>query len=175
MPVPAPMLATAGRPPDDPGRWAFEMKWDGMRAITTAAGGTCRFFSRNMRDVSRAFPELTAAVAALAGQREMIIDGEIIAPEPATGAPSFARLQHRMHVTRPAAELIRAFPVQLFVFDLLELDGRPLMTLPYLERRSWLADSALTGPLVSTPPFWTDVDAATMLDLAREHQLEGIL
>ncbi|WUV51472.1 hypothetical protein OG563_00060 [Nocardia vinacea] len=46
------MLATAGRPPDDPGRWAVEMKWDGMRAICRVSGGRAAFYSRNRNNVT---------------------------------------------------------------------------------------------------------------------------
>ncbi|MEV0759592.1 ATP-dependent DNA ligase [Nocardia sp. NPDC050435] len=175
MSVPAPMLATAGRPPEDSRLWARELKWDGMRAVAVVSAGQCRFYSRNLRNVTPAFPELAAEVGALAGKRSMIIDGEIIAPEPSTGAPSFVRLQHRMHVARPTVELIRAYPTQLFAFDVLEIEGRSTMALPYSERRSRLVDLEINAPLVRTPPSWTDVGSDDLLVLAQQHHLEGIV
>ncbi|MCC3328349.1 non-homologous end-joining DNA ligase [Nocardia abscessus] len=169
------MLATAGRPPDTPGRWAIEMKWDGMRAICRLAGERVELFSRNRNNITVCYPELTAGLAQRPPGTDMILDGEIVALDPATGAPSFARLQQRMHLTRPARELVRAVPVQLFVFDLLELDGASSMALSYVERRARLAELDLTGAGVRVPPYWTDIPVDTMLDTAASHRLEGVV
>ncbi|MGV9677816.1 non-homologous end-joining DNA ligase [Nocardia sp. NPDC003482] len=170
------MLAVAGRPPEGAGRdWAIEMKWDGVRSVTRCGGGSCQFTSRNGRDVTRAYPELAEAVAAVAGRRDLLVDGEIVALDPATGAPSFARLQHRMHVVRPGPALIADYPVQFFVFDLLASEGTSLLRLPYTERRARLDKLSLSGPSVQVPPYWIDVDADTMLKLAADHALEGIV
>ncbi|MGW4330460.1 ATP-dependent DNA ligase [Nocardia sp. NPDC004573] len=155
MSVPAPMLATAGRPPDTPGRWAIEMKWDGMRAVCRLAGERVELFSRNRNNVSACYPELAAALTQRAHGTDMIVDGEIVAPDPGTGAPSFARLQQRMHLTRPAREPVAAVPVQLFVFDLLEREGVGTMGLPYVERRARLSELDITGNGVRVPPYWT--------------------
>ncbi|MEU2175316.1 non-homologous end-joining DNA ligase [Nocardia sp. NPDC019219] len=175
MSVPAPMLATPGRPPDAPGRWAIEMKWDGMRAICGITGGRVELYSRNRNNVTASYPELSAALAECAHGTDMILDGGIVAPDPATGAPSFARLQQRMHLTRPTRELVAVVPVQLFVFDLLELDGAGTMALPYVDRRARLGELDLTGAGVRVPPFWTDIPVATMLDTAASHRLEGVV
>ncbi len=71
--------------------------------------------------------------------------------------------------------LMRAVPIQYFAFDLLSVHCRLITALPYSERRRRLEDAALSAAAVQTPPSWTDVDAATMLELAREHRLEGIV
>jgi bifunctional non-homologous end joining protein LigD len=170
----APMLAVAGRPPDVPGLWSIEMKWDGMRAIARSSRD-CRLSSRTGRDVTATFPEVAATLDELTRGHELIIDGEIVAPDPALGAPHFGRLQRRMHLRRPTAVLMRAVPIQYFAFDLLAIDGQLITTLPYSERRLRLEDAALSATAVQTPPSWTDVDAATMLELARKHRLEGIV
>ncbi|WP_405167748.1 non-homologous end-joining DNA ligase [Nocardia sp. NBC_01499] len=169
------MLAVSGRPPADTGRWAIEMKWDGIRAIGRSVGGSCRFYSRNNRDLSGSFPELTTAFADVLGDRDVLIDGEIVAPEPGTGVPSFRRLQRRMHVVKPSVELLREVPVQYLVFDLLSDSGESLMALPYTERRARLDELAIDLPLARTPPYYADVDATTMLGVARDHGLEGIV
>ncbi|MEW1734343.1 ATP-dependent DNA ligase [Nocardia beijingensis] len=170
----APMLAVAGQPPDVPGVWSIEMKWDGMRAIAQT-GRRCRLSSRSGRDVTATFPEVAAALDVLTEGRGLIIDGEIVAPDLASGAPQFGRLQRRIHVQKPSAVLMRAIPIQYFAFDLLGADGQLITGLPYSQRRRRLVDVALSSASVQTPPSWSDVDAATMLDLAREHQLEGIV
>ena len=172
--VPAPMLATAGRPPIGTG-WAVEMKWDGARTVALCDGERCRLHSRNGRDVSGIYPELTIALSALARGRPTVVDGEIVAPDPRTGAPSFPRLQSRIHVAKPTAALIRTTPVEFYAFDLLALDGAPTTGLPYLERRRRLVDLSMSGPLVRTPPHWIGTDTKILLDLARDHGLEGIV
>lgn len=151
------------------------MKWDGVRAIVRVEGGTCRFTSRNARDISRSYPELGAALAAAAPDGPLVLDGEIVAPDPVTGAPSFGRLQHRMHVVAPTRALIDAYPVQFTLFDVLELDGTSLLRRPYGERREHLAELELGGDLVTVPPFWTGVRPAVLLDVAAQHHLEGIV
>ncbi|WP_433665329.1 non-homologous end-joining DNA ligase [Nocardia sp. CA-128927] len=169
------MLAVSGRPPADTGLWAIEMKWDGIRAIGRSVGGECRFYSRNNRDLSGSFPDLTTIFAELLDGRDVILDGEIVAPEPGTGVPSFRRLQHRMHVVNPNAELLREIRVQYLIFDLLAVNGESIMSLPYFERRARLDELAIDLPLASTPPYYSNVDANTMLDVARDHGLEGII
>jgi bifunctional non-homologous end joining protein LigD len=167
------MLAVAGRPPNT-AAWAIEMKWDGVRAVIVNDGEGCRLYSRNRRDVTSSYPELAAAIAESARGRELILDGEVIAQKP-SGAPSFGLLQRRMHVVRPSQQLIRSVPVQLYAFDVLTADGEDVTGLPYLTRRARLADLELSAPLVSVPPHWLEVDADRMLEVAREHHLEGIV
>ncbi|WP_245925372.1 ATP-dependent DNA ligase [Nocardia nova] len=173
--VPAPMLATAGRPPDDSDLWAFEMKWDGMRAITLLDNGEARTYSRNGREATASFPELADVLADTAAGRRLIIDGEIVAPELPTGIPSFRRLQHRMHIARPPATLIASVPVQLFVFDVLAIGDTDTTALPYVQRRDLLDELDLAGTLVRVPPYWTGIAPAQMLDAAADHGLEGIM
>lgn len=170
---PTPMLATLGRPPVGEG-WAFEMKWDGQRAVTEDRDGAVRLFSRNGNDITTAFPELTGPIADAVDGHDVIQDGEVVALDE-KGRPSFSRLQRRMHVLRPTMQLRNAFPVTYYVFDVLALDGESTTGLPYPERRALLDGLALTGRRVQVPPFWTGVDGDRMLALAREHHLEGVV
>ncbi|MGW0359243.1 ATP-dependent DNA ligase [Nocardia nova] len=173
--VPAPMLATAGRPPENSDLWGIEMKWDGMRAIGLVDGEQVGLFSRNGREVTASFPELAAALADTAVGRRFVVDGEVVAPDLQSGVPSFGRLQHRMHIARPPAGLIASVPVQLFVFDVLSIGDADLTGRPYTVRRELLVALELTSTLVRVPPYWTDVAPAQMLDTAAEHGLEGIV
>jgi bifunctional non-homologous end joining protein LigD len=61
------------------------------------------------------------------------------------GRPSFALLQRRLHVTRPALALVAAVPVTSIAFDLLRQAGRPLLRSPYAQRHALLDSFALTG------------------------------
>src|SRR5690625_7831610 len=89
------MLALRGEP--GAGEWCYEMKWDGVRAITQVVDGGVRVMSRNGNDVSSTYPEL-AELAQLA-PAGTIVDGEIVALN-AAGAPDFGVLQRRMKLTR---------------------------------------------------------------------------
>lgn len=166
------MLATGGAPPDGPG-WAVEMKWDGVRIIAVREDGGCRLYSRNGNDVSSAYPEIVAALKAVSGKGSLVLDGEIIAQD-RDGAPSFGLLQRRMHVVRPGEQLVAEVPVQYFIFDVLGVDGVDVTGETYLERRDRLAELRPSVP-VSVPPYWTDVDAEKLLEVASEHRIEGIV
>jgi bifunctional non-homologous end joining protein LigD len=171
----APMLAhtAKGLPPDDAG-WAYEIKWDGVRAIAYSEPGRLRFESRNHNDISASYPELRAFNRALSSHRA-ILDGEIVAFDD-DGRPSFGRLQGRMHISSESAARRRAkeIPVAYIVFDLLWLDGHSLMDLPYAERRERLAQLALQGPHWQTPDHVVG-DGAAVLEASLANGLEGIV
>ncbi|WP_082170422.1 ATP-dependent DNA ligase [Rhodococcus ruber] len=171
--APPPMLATLGDVPTGSG-WAFEWKWDGQRAIAVVRSGECRLFSRNGNEATNSFPELAEVLSGALRGREGIVDGEVVALDE-KGRPSFSRPQRGMHVQRPTAQIRAAAPVSFFAFDVLEVDGQSTTGLPCLERRAMLTDLVTPGPRVQVPPHQTDVDGRKMLDLAREHGLEGVV
>ncbi|MGH2942642.1 MAG: DNA ligase D, partial [Solirubrobacteraceae bacterium] len=177
-PMPArltPMLAKPSRelPPDDE-RWAYEIKWDGVRAIAYSEPGRLRFESRNHNDISASYPELRALNRALSSHHA-ILDGEIVAFDE-NGRPSFGRLQGRMHVSSESTARRRAkdLPVAYIVFDLLWLDGHSLMDLPYEERRARLAELELQGSHWQTPDHVVG-DGAAVLEASHANGLEGVV
>lgn len=172
----APMLATAGGalPPDDDARWAYEIKWDGIRAVVRSEPGNLELFTRNQNAVAARYPELRPLNRALSHHRA-ILDGEVVALG-ADGTPSFSALQRRMHVGSDAAarRLAKDAPVTLVLFDLLWLDGHPLVGLPYLERRARLRE------LLEDAPRWTVPDhvvghGSEVLAAATAQGLEGVV
>jgi bifunctional non-homologous end joining protein LigD len=168
-----PMLARTGPLPPDDENWAFEIKWDGVRAIAFIQGGRLTLQARSGRDVTARYPELRPLAAALAG-REVILDGEVVAFDGAR--PSFQKLQSRMHLTSEHAvrRLARDDPVHYIAFDLLYLDGHSLMDLRYDERRAKLAELELHGPTWQAPAHHVG-DGAALLELTRAQQLEGVI
>ena len=165
-PVPtsiAPMLAVQGRLPEDRTEWAYEVKWDGARAIAFAEGGRVSLRSRNGKDVTATFPDL-AHMAEHLGMSAVIMDGEILALGD-DGRPSFARLQNRLHVGDPREARRRATtdPVDFVAFDLLYADGRSLMGLPYDERRARLEALAFNGPHFTTTECFRDLSGSDVL------------
>ena len=169
-----PMLARAGRLPADDADWAFEIKWDGVRAITYWQPGELRIESRNLNDISARYPELRALGPQL-GSREAVLDGEIVSFDE-QGRPSFERLQRRMHVASPSAvrRLAHEEPVSYVIFDLLYLDGRTTIGLPYRERRALLEELELRGPAWQTPAYHAG-EGRELLAAAAEQHLEGVV
>ncbi len=118
------MLASAGVPPSGPD-WAFEFKWDGVRALAAVAGDRWLLYSRNRNDITGGYPEL-AALSEVAAGAPVLLDGEIVALD-AAGRPDFELLQQRMHIRAPSPELVAQIPICYYVFDLLDFDGHRLL------------------------------------------------
>ena len=168
------MLATpATVPPEDEG-WAFEIKWDGVRALAYCEGGALRISSRRGEDASHRYPELTGLPDALGG-RAAILDGEVVAFD-AEGRPSFQTLQKRMGLSRPETIRRRSqeVPVTFVAFDLLHLDSESLLSEPYERRRELLAGLELDGDCWRAPAHRVG-DGPAFLDAARSQGLEGIV
>jgi bifunctional non-homologous end joining protein LigD len=172
--IPPMMAVLRGELPPDDGTWAFEMKWDGVRAVVHVDGGRPRALSRNDNDMTASYPELRDLAESL-GSLQVVLDGEIVALD-RQGRPSFAALQPRMHVTDPAQirRLQASTPVTFMAFDLLHLDGHSTLSLPYEDRRRLLESLELQGPSWRTPPAWYS-DGASVLAAAGEQGLEGIV
>src|SRR3954470_18369382 len=171
-----PMAATLlpkGLPsPDD--AYAYEFKWDGVRALTYVRNGEVLVQSRNLLDVTGQYPELKGVGEKLAA-RTAVIDGEIVALDK-KGRPSFQLLQGRMHVGS-AVEVQRRMadtPVAYLVFDVLYLDGKSTMRLPYTERRALLESLPIAGPGAQVPPS-TVGNGAAVFEASDKTGLEGIM
>jgi bifunctional non-homologous end joining protein LigD len=169
-----PMRATTGATPTDDTGWAYEIKWDGMRAIAWCDRGSLRLASSNGIDATVRFPEIAPLATSLAANR-VILDGELITFAP-DGRPDFGLLQHRMHVSNAvaAAEGAAAQPVAYVVFDLLWLDGHDVTSLPYVDRKR------LLGQLVEPGPSWTVPEpeygsGAALLEAVAARGLEGLI
>src|SRR5215217_1202746 len=169
-----PMLARSGSLPPDDGKWGYEIKWDGVRALGYAEGGRLRLASRNGNDITPRYPELRELGRAL-GAHEAVLDGEVVAFGP-DGKPSFQRLQGRMHLASESAvrRLSQREPVTYVIFDLLFLDGHSLMALSYEERRERLVELGLNGPAWQTPAHRVG-DGEALLEATRLNGLEGII
>lgn len=165
-----PMLATPGPVPDEPG-WAFEFSWDGVRSLADVGPDHIRLFGGPKRATS-SYPELDV-LSALA-RRRVLLDGKIVALD-VCGRPSLPRLLHRMNLKRPSATLLRQVPVAYYVFDLLRLDDRCTLQLPYRQRRELLAELGITGGPIVLTPYFLDTDGQAMLDTATQYSLHGVV
>lgn len=169
-----PMLARLGVVPTDDAAWAYEVKWDGVRAIAYSEPGRLRIEGRALNVITPRYPELADLNRAL-GSHRAVLDGEIVTFD-ADGRPSFEALQRRMHVdsVTVAKRLARSSPVTFVIFDLLWLDGRSLMARTYRERRAALRELRLSGEHWQTPPNLTGRGAG-VLEASRASGLEGVV
>jgi bifunctional non-homologous end joining protein LigD len=173
-----PMLATpvdAARFGDEAG-WAFEMKWDGVRTVAYLAGGRVKLLSRKGRDDTEAYFEVARELTKIRVETA-ILDGEVVVTDTA-GRPSFGLLQHRINLTKPAdiERAAKAYPAQLMLFDILQLDGQSLIKKTYQERRAILENLIRPEPgsLIQVPPiFEGDLQAA--MQTSDQLQLEGVV
>jgi len=171
------MLAVLSNLPHDPANYAFEYKWDGVRALAYHdPRGTPAWLieSRNQLDITHRYPELRGLRDAL-GKRSAILDGEIVALDD-LDRPSFPKLQRRMHVNDAPqiARLVKEVPILYVLFDVLYLDGRSLINEPYTRRRELLEELTLAGPAWQVTPSYVG-RGKEMLDAARQNALEGIV
>jgi bifunctional non-homologous end joining protein LigD len=166
------MLATASDALPVGADWAYEMKWDGVRAIAVVERSRVRLASRNGNDVTVAYPEIQALGDAL--ELPAVLDGEIVAVDDA-GRASFQRLQARMHLRDPGAiaQVAPQVPVGYMVFDLLWLDGHLVTDAAYTQRRSLLEELALRGPSWQTPPASDDGEEA--FAISKQLGFEGVV
>ncbi len=176
-PMPAhlvPMLAKLGSLPANEAGFGFEVKWDGIRALSYYEPGRFRIESRNLNDITAQYPELRRLGRQL-GSRDAILDGEIVALDD-RGRPSFERLQQRMHLTRDAdiKRRVKEVPVQYLLFDLLYLEGRSTMARPYEERRALLESLDLEGPAWRVPPYHRG-EGSALLEASAKQGLEGVV
>jgi bifunctional non-homologous end joining protein LigD len=170
----APMLATLAKTlPRDEDHYAYEVKWDGVRAIAYVEGGTVRLDGRRGNDISRRYPEVRGLGEAL-GATPAVLDGEIVAFE--GERPSFEKLQRRMHVEDPrqVRKLMTEVPAVYVIFDLLWFDGHSTLSLPYRERRALLDRLELNGPSWQTP-LARETGGKELLAATAEVGLEGVV
>lgn len=160
----------------DGSQWVFEPKWDGFRCVAFKDGARVQLQSRNQADLTEAFPEVVAALGAMAVEHA-VLDGELVVP--VHGTLSIEGMQLRMNAGHAnAATMAKELPACLMVFDLLAVaDGTPLLELPLEERRArldGLMAHAHAGAVRCSPWTADRVLAQRWLDAAGSG-LEGVM
>ncbi len=140
-----PMLAKTGEPFDSKD-FLFEPKWDGLRAILFLKGKHLELQNRNLRDVTKSYPEIQEIKKNIKSER-VIIDGEVVVLGE-RGIPDFGRLQSRFGVDdAKRIDAVRgANPATYVAFDLLHLNGKDIIANPLEERKKKLEELVSEGP-----------------------------
>ena len=163
---PAPMLATQVKAPFTRAGWVFEPKYDGWRVVASRRGGRVALLTRGGLDLAAEEPALARAVAALPGG-DLTLDGEMVVLD-GDGVSSFRLLQGRHE---PGAK-----PPVLVLFDCLEADGVPLVSLPLSGRRAAL--EALVGKKPGPPLALAErlgIDGIAAFEKAVRKGWEGVV
>jgi DNA ligase 1 len=129
------------------GQCAAEYKYDGVRVQAhRTADGQIELFTRRLERVSTQFPDVVELLAAGLGPSEAIVEGEVVAFDPAAG--ELRPFQEVMFRRRKygISDAVRDVPVGLFCFELLYADGQDLTRLSYPERRARLAEAITVAP-----------------------------
>jgi bifunctional non-homologous end joining protein LigD len=169
----SPMLATLTETLPTEGKWVYEPKLDGVRALIYVNGGQVRIYSRNRKPLDSAYPELVEALEP-AVRGDAVLDGEIVAFDSERGITSFSRLQQRMQLRDPVRARRSQVPVYLYLFDCLFYEGVDLTALPLVDRKAVLRDVVwFDDPIRFTPHRTTG--SAVMLREACAKGAEGIL
>ncbi len=157
-----PMLAGSRQDPFDDPAWAFELKWDGYRALALVTSDATELRSRTAKDLTGAYPELTDLRRAVMLQ-EVVLDGEVVVLGE-EGVPDFNALQKGRG------------PFTYVAFDLLHADGEWLLERPWRERRARLAEAlAPEGAPRLILSDHVDERGRALFDAAAERGLEGIV
>jgi len=157
-----PMLATlAAEVPK--GDWLYEIKWDGYRIIATVSGGEPELRTRRDQDYTQRFENVAKELVKALKTPDCVVDGEVCALDE-EGRPSFSAMQQG----RPGT------PIVYYVFDLLEVEGEPIIDLPLEERRDRL--ERLLDKRNKTVRFSEGFDdGEALLAAAEKQKLEGIM
>ncbi|HET6798498.1 MAG TPA: non-homologous end-joining DNA ligase [Gemmatimonadales bacterium] len=167
------MLATLTEDFPTEGKWIFEPKLDGVRALIHTSGGAVQIYSRNRKPLNDAYPELVEALGP-AVRGNAVLDGEIVAFDAASGNTSFSRLQQRMQLRDPLRARRSQVEVFLYLFDCPYYEGVDLTGLPLLDRKAVLRDVVWFDDPIRFTPFKSSGGVA-MLKTACDHGAEGII
>ena len=152
------MLARSARLPTS-GDFAYEVKWDGFRAVVSTEG-LLRVRSRRGWDMTERVQFLAELPA------RGIFDGELVALDD-TGRPDFPQLCECVLMRRATT------PLTFIIFDVLSVEGRNVMDVPYAKRRGILEQLGLNAGQWRTPEAFDDGHA--LWEAVCEHELEGVV
>jgi DNA ligase-1 len=156
---------------------AFEYKYDGIRVQAHIGNGGVRLYSRRLEDLTENFRDIGDALKENFKGKEAIVEGECVSVGPDGRMLAFQTVTHRRrkHGLKDALE---KYPVKMFMFDLLYIDGRDMTTEPYLKRRETLSEvfgSSVNVGMSTMKVVGSEAEGETFFDKALEDGCEGIM
>jgi len=122
------------------GECAIEYKYDGIRAQVHIGKDSVKIFSRRLEDLTSNFPDIAESLRQHFKGEEAIIEGECVAVDAETGfMQSFQEVTHRRR-KHGMDDAVKRYPVRIFMFDMLYVDGKDMTLLPYLKRREAISE-----------------------------------
>jgi bifunctional non-homologous end joining protein LigD len=156
-----PMLASLAAELPNGADWLFEPKWDGYRALAYVRDTEVELRSRRDNDLTQRFEAVARALPRALRTPSCVLDGEVCALDE-QGRSSFSLMQQGL------GRLV------YYVFDVLEVDGRPVLDRPLTERRE-LLEKLLDRRSQSVRLTGEFDDGEALLEAAREQGLEGVM
>ncbi len=161
-----------------------EFKYDGIRAQMHKSGQQIILFSRNLSDITNAFPELANAVTnvkllsstSLLDIEDFILDGEVMAFQ--NGKPlHFQELQKRLHKKNLTEQIMTETPLVYVVFDIMYLNGESLNKKSIKQRKEILSNMSFKEPIVNSTYRFVDSeqDIIAMFEKSKEIGHEGLV
>ena len=157
------------------GRTALEYKLDGARIQIHVSNGDVKIYSRRLTDVTRSLPEVVSLIRSEVRAREAILEGEVIAVGEDGKPMPFQHLMRRFKRIHSVDEAVEEIPVELYLFDLLYVDGESLIKTPYVERRRRLGEVAGSIPLTKQMVASSMEEAESFLRAAVSEGHEGLM
>ncbi len=157
------------------GETAFEYKYDGARVQIHKLDGEVRVFSRRLTDATRSLPEIVKAVESNVKAKEVILEGEVVAVDSGGVPIPFQHLMRRFKRVHGIADAAEKIPLNLYLFDVIYLEGESLIQMPYIRRRQTLAEIAGNIPLTSQIITSDPKEAEKFLKAAMNAGHEGLM
>jgi bifunctional non-homologous end joining protein LigD len=155
-----PMLLTEAKQLPDSAQWGYEAKLDGYRMLAESGPERTTIWSRQGNNFTDRYPAVTRELPAALGGHSAVVDGEMVGFDQ-MGQPSFSVLRTKLP------------KVVYYIFDLLELDGEPLIRQPLRDRREQLNSLVTPQPSVQVSEMFYNRDA--IVEAARELKFEGVV
>lgn len=159
------------------GECAMEYKYDGIRVQAHIGPDGVKLYSRRLEDLTSNFPDIAESLKSRLNGKDAIIEGECVAIDKEGKMMPFQTVTHRRR-KHGMDDAVNDYPVNIFMFDILYLNGKDLTNLPYTERRKLLSDSfSISGKIGLTTMMLVSgpEEAETFFEDALRARCEGIM
>ena len=161
------------------GKGSAEFKYDGLRIQAHLSPEAIYLFSRRMENITHQFPDVIEALKGSLKAERAVVEGECVAVDPNTGDMyPFQMISRRRGRKYEIERMMEEIPVNLYLFDILYLDGKDLTKSSYLERRKALESIVEEGEIIKLAEYKIVDDPQTLdeyMKIAVERGCEGLI